>query len=619
MTVASLQSWFRMTGAWAIGIGLLGVAGCQPSSRPATSPDSEASSQGNAAAESSNAPNGSATNTPIHSSSQTGVTTNPGDGSWWSEPYPAVFDKATLTNTPSRVSVKGNRFVDEAGNTMVFHGVNISDPDKLARDGRWSKRHFEVIASWGADVVRVPVHPAAWRGRGKDAYFELLDDAVRWSNELNLYVVIDWHSIGNLRTGMFQHPIYETTLQETNQFWRAVSHRYAGVSTVAFYELFNEPTLYNGTLGSMTWNEWRGMVEEMISIIQANDPKVIPLVGGLNWAYDLRDVAKQPINRTGIGYVSHPYPEKTTQPFEKNWDRDFGSVSKRYPLFATEIGYMAHDAPGAHVPVKSDGSYGQLITDYLDKKGASWTAWCFEPDWPPQLIADWNYTPTNAGNHFRAVMLEKAKVKAATQQLAAEATAAKQAAEDKKAADKQAAEAKRAADKQAAEAKKAAAKQAAEAKQAAANAKSGQTEVAPTSGAVKPVAAKTEPKTQATPVATPTNTPTATPSAAPTSVAVGGGANPSPPAPTTSPVAKPPAAKPPNAIAPSAPKPSASGSSSASTKPPQPVTAAVRAQKPADGPASPSSAPNTPPATKSDQKPAAPKASTPTAPAGSAP
>lgn len=352
---------------------------------------------------------------------------NPGDGSWWSVPYPDRFDVAVLAHNPARVRVKGNRFVDDRGNTLVFHGVNISDPDKLARDKRWSKRHFEVVASWGADIVRIPVHPAAWRGRGRESYFTLLDDAVRWANELNLYLIIDWHSIGNLQSGMFQHPIHHTTVQETNEFWRAVSHRYAGVTTVAFYELFNEPTLYNGTLGSMSWSEWKRLVEEMVSIIAAHDPDVIPLVSGFDWAYDLRDAMKQPVNRKGIAYVSHPYPQKTTAPFEKNWDRDFGAITKRYPLFATEVGYMPSNAPGAHIPVKDDGGYGQRITDYLDKKGASWTAWCFEPDWPPQLIVDWDYTPTEAGGHFRAVMLEKAKLKALNQQLAAEAAAAKKA------------------------------------------------------------------------------------------------------------------------------------------------------------------------------------------------
>ena len=87
--------------------------------------------------------------------------------------------------------------------------------DKLARAGRWSRELFEEVADWGANVVRLPVHPVAWRARGRDGYFRLLDPAVVWASELGLYLMIDWHSIGNLQSGLFQHPLYDTTRPET--------------------------------------------------------------------------------------------------------------------------------------------------------------------------------------------------------------------------------------------------------------------------------------------------------------------------------------------------------------------------------------------------------------------
>ena len=47
------------------------------------------------------------------------------------------------------------------------------------------------------------------------------------------------------------------------------------------------------------------------------------------------------------------------------------------------------------------------ILAYFEKKGISWTAWCFDPDWPPQLISDWDYTPTQQGAFFKAYMQGK--------------------------------------------------------------------------------------------------------------------------------------------------------------------------------------------------------------------
>lgn len=326
---------------------------------------------------------------------------------WWNTPYPQPFDAKALARAPSRISVKDNHFVDESGQVVVLQGVSIADPDHLEREGQWKERLFQEVAAWGANVVRVPVHPAAWRGVGKGAYLRLLDEALVWANRAGLYVIVDWHTIGNLKTELFQHPMYDTTQAETFEFWRTIAFRYKDQSTFAFYELFNEPTVYKGTLGRMSWAEWKAMNEEMIHIIRAHDQKVIPLVAGFNWAYELGPVDKDPISAAGIAYVSHPYPMKTTAPFEKNWDRDFGFVTKKYPLFATEIGYMRKDGLGAHNPVIDDGSYGPRMTTYLAERGASWVAWVFHPSWSPQLISDWNYTPTESGAHFRKVMLER--------------------------------------------------------------------------------------------------------------------------------------------------------------------------------------------------------------------
>ncbi len=302
------------------------------------------------------------------------------------------------------VHVEGNRFVDDAGETVVFRGVSIADPDKVERDGQWTPALFAMLADWGANVVRLPVHPRAWRARGEEDYLALLDQAVAWAGDAGLYVVIDWHSIGNLRTEVFQAPGYVTSPGETARFWRTISQRYAGTPTVAFYELFNEPTSYNGTLGRLSWHEHREQMETLIGIVRANDPDTIPLVGGLDWAYDLSGVRTDPVRAEGIAYVAHPYPQKRTPPWEPKWEETWGFVADRYPVFATELGFMSADGPGAHIPVIADETYGEAITDYFDRKGISWAAWVFDPQWAPQMIRNWNFEPTAQGVFFRDEM-----------------------------------------------------------------------------------------------------------------------------------------------------------------------------------------------------------------------
>ena len=131
------------------------------------------------------------------------------------------------------ISIEGNKFVNESGETMVFHGVNIRDPHNLEDEGHWTKSHFEEAKAWGANVIRLPIHRPSWRTRGEEAYLVLLDQAVEWARELGLYLILDWHSIGNLKMEMFQHPMYITSIQESTNFWSTVSLRYARESALS--------------------------------------------------------------------------------------------------------------------------------------------------------------------------------------------------------------------------------------------------------------------------------------------------------------------------------------------------------------------------------------------------
>ena len=144
--------------------------------------------------------------------------------------------------------------------------------------------------------------------------------------------------IGNLETEVFQDPMYDTTKQETYSFWRTMARHYAGHNTVAFFELFNEPTTYRDQLGPVSWTDWKKIVEEEITIIRANNPQAIPLVAGFDWAYDLTPLRLNPIAAEGIGYTTHPYANKRPQPWEPKWEEDFGFAAAKYPVIATEFG-----------------------------------------------------------------------------------------------------------------------------------------------------------------------------------------------------------------------------------------------------------------------------------------
>jgi hypothetical protein len=126
----------------------------------------------------------------------------------------------------------------------------------------------------------------------------------------------------------------------------------------------------------------------------------------MNWGYFLDEVVENPVNRKNVAYVTHPYPQKRDKPWEPNWEKDWGHVADHYPIIATEFGFMGPDERGAHIPCISDESYGEAIMDYFDEKGISFTIWCFDPNWPPTLITDWNFTPSRQGRFFKKVLAE---------------------------------------------------------------------------------------------------------------------------------------------------------------------------------------------------------------------
>ena len=308
---------------------------------------------------------------------------------------------AACTTVDNWVKVEGNKFIGPDGNELIFRGLCFSDPVKMQGDGQWTEAHFAQAADWGANIVRFPIHPVHLIANGWDATFELIDQGIEWAKNYNMYVILDWHSIGNLKEAKFTNEIYNTDLEETFKFWRTASKRYADEPAVALYEVYNEPTVTGENTGECTWEEWKGIQEQIIDTIRTYNPKAVCLCAGFDWAYDLTPVADAPIARENIAYVSHPYPMKRSQPWEEQWEKDFGYVADTYPVICTEMGFCLENEHGAHIPVISDVTYGEHITKYLEEKGISFTVWCFDPHWSPCLIEDWTYSPTTQGRYFK--------------------------------------------------------------------------------------------------------------------------------------------------------------------------------------------------------------------------
>ena len=309
----------------------------------------------------------------------------------------------------SALKVSGNVFTNTEGDTVRLMGVSFSDPDKLEREGQWSLRYFEEARNWGCNVVRLPIHTYTWRYRGKDDYLRLLDQGVEWAAQTGMYVILDWHAIGNLPGDAWPGFNYMTNWKETVATWKTLAEHFKGNPTVACYELFNEPTDCGAPL---SWAAWRPLMEQLIDSTNTVDNGKIYLVAGMNWAYELDSVLVDPVKRPNVAYVTHPYPQKREQPWEPKWEADFGHVADVYPVVATEFGFVIKGERGEHNPVVGDETYGKIIMDYFARKGISYTVWCFDPSWSPALLDDFDFTPQpRQGVFFKNALQQEAKGK----------------------------------------------------------------------------------------------------------------------------------------------------------------------------------------------------------------
>ncbi len=367
---------------------------------------------------------------------------------------------------PLKFHVEGNRIVDENGNDAVLRGLTPVDPVTLNTETEagssrfllWDEEIFSTMSAWGADIVRLPIGPYNWRNKGEDKVFEVIDQAIEWASNYELYVYIDFHGIGFPPTEEYQGRQWsQTSREEVLGFWDRTSQHYKDNEIVAFYELFNEPTFSGSwppTSESLAddWPDWKEFVEQVVDVIRINDPDSVIMVGGLVWAHDISFAREDPIDRDNIIYATHPYPGTMWYPI--SWEEAFGETASEYPVFVTEFGagvktlLKVHEVQQyirQHIDVdryedaleacectgcecdreqrqqlyqefldevwanpETSTYLSEMLTKYktdirsmLDEKKLGWSAWIFDFEWGNDLVSDRRFTPTEVGLFFR--------------------------------------------------------------------------------------------------------------------------------------------------------------------------------------------------------------------------
>jgi hypothetical protein len=277
--------------------------------------------------------------------------------------------------SPGRLTVDGPLILDATG-PVTLRGLMIKDPRNLDLEGSLDQQLFDEVAATGANVVRLPVHPGQWR-RDDEYLWRFLEPAVRMASEAGLWVIIDWHVIGDVATGTTNvSDGARADLDETVQFWEQVAAHFRDAPNVLL-EIVNEPALSDGAT-------WRQTAQHLVDAVRAVGATQPVIVGGATWSKDLSWATRQPLTGDGIVYATHIYPEHQAG----GWDGWFGDLAATHPVLLTEWGFTDREHAPDDAYLWGDEGYARALLDYVEGRGIGWIACWYDTEWQPSMRTD---------------------------------------------------------------------------------------------------------------------------------------------------------------------------------------------------------------------------------------
>jgi len=256
---------------------------------------------------------------------------------------------AQFVKEHGQLSVLGTQLVDKNNNPVVLRGMSFG------WHSMWPRFYNEKAVSWLKKDFKCNVVRAAMgielgeKSYMKDPQFskDKIDAVVKGAIKSDIYVIIDWHS-------------HNINLKEAKEFFAEVSKKYSKYPNI-IYEIFNEPDYES-------WSEVKAYAEEVISVIRANDPKNIILVGSPHWDQDVDLAAADPVRGfDNIMYTMHFYAATHGKDLR---DKTDDAIKSGLPIFISESAGMEASGDGP-LNIKAWQEY----IDWMESRKLSWITW----------------------------------------------------------------------------------------------------------------------------------------------------------------------------------------------------------------------------------------------------
>lgn len=261
-----------------------------------------------------------------------------------------------LFDSHGKLSLDGTQLVDCHGAAFQLKGVSTHGiawfPQYVNRDAFASLRD-----DWGVNCIRLAMYSdessGYCSGGDRERLKNLIMDGVAYATELDMYVIIDWHVLGEHDPNVHK--------DEAKAFFADMSKLYADYDNV-IYEICNEPN------SGVSWSQIKDYAEEVIPTIKANSPDALIIVGTPNWSQDVDIASADPIEGfNNILYTIHFYADTHRQDLRNKVQT---ALDNGLPLFCSEFGIC--DASGNGSNNRDEAAKWIKL---LDDNGISYCIW----------------------------------------------------------------------------------------------------------------------------------------------------------------------------------------------------------------------------------------------------
>lgn len=268
----------------------------------------------------------------------------------------AVTSTATNENFYGDLHVDGTKIKDEKNDVVQLkgvstHGINYY-PEYV------DKELFKAIKeTTNINTIRIAMYTEDYNGyltSDEETQKELLqtiDNAVKFAQELDMYVIIDWHILTD------NNPLKHKN--DAVEFFTTMSEKYGDIDNVIF-EIANEPS------EDATWEDITNYANAVVPAIRENSDNLI-IVGTPNYSQGVDIASEAPLEYENIVYSLHFYAATHKEDLIAKAQT---AIDNELPIFVSEFGISEASGDGS-----VDTASGDVWLEFLDKNEISYVMW----------------------------------------------------------------------------------------------------------------------------------------------------------------------------------------------------------------------------------------------------